>query len=248
MIKILILISGLLWGGQVKAEDLVREPKPRVTKSSWPAIVFLPGKAGIDTFVKKQSELWSNLGYLVLVVDLYQGKFPADEFQANRMWDQLSAEQALKLLQVSYNKLLKHPRLDRTRVGIISWGASGGLVLRHLNATSDFRVGVLIDPLPLLDRKIISTIKARLYGISGVKATMPPPGANRDLLKALEKFETLLQEERVQFEFKKFANAPAGFLDFTSSRVYSAKDAAEANRDLELFLARFLSLDNPVKF
>lgn len=234
-----LIFSGLLVGAcQASAKSYLAVPKSASAKPV-AALLVLPNKEGINSYVERECDRWAEEGYGALAVDFYEGQRPSNEAEANRLWDKLDSEKALKLAQIGWNELKKSPQVDKNRLGAVSLGASSGVLFRLLRQNSDARVGVFVEGLPLLNRETLGALQVRLLGLYPARGATQPEN--------LKQFESLLSELKLTFEIKRYEAGP-GFMDYTRAGSYSVKAAESAKKDLQVFFKKFLSLEDPIKY
>ncbi|HJT76501.1 MAG TPA: alpha/beta fold hydrolase, partial [Gemmataceae bacterium] len=95
---------------------------------AFPAVVLVHGDFGLTHAVEDQAVRLARRGYVVLAVDLYRGKAPADLMEAHIL-SRLPDDQALADVRAAVDYLTGRDDVRGDRVGILGWDMGGGYAL-----------------------------------------------------------------------------------------------------------------------
>lgn len=238
-----ILLTGLLstlptWAGSSvnlsQGKGYFGLPK---SQDPAPAILLVHDDSGIDNFVKEEVDRWSEKGFVVLAVDLYQGTVAGDLKEAARLRDRLDGEFAEKMLGVGLKYLMNSPRVDKQRIGVLAFGMGADRSLSWAKAQSGIRLWVLYDVQPDLDVNHLNKIPGRVLAVYADEDAALPE-------KLVKSFDQKLREAQINYEIKKFKAKNSKYWDYTKTTLYNAKAAQEAREYLQNYLEKFLTLSD----
>jgi carboxymethylenebutenolidase len=118
---------------------------------SWPGIVLVHGSLGVTDSIRAEAESLSKHGYLVLVVDLYEGKtVSANDDRRSAL---TTCEGALGFLE--------NWSSDPEDMGAVGWGDGGSLVLEMADEQPTLKAVVDFGGLPKLPANKMREIAPR---------------------------------------------------------------------------------------
>ena len=126
--------------GETRSGELFR---PTTGKpGSWPGIVIVHDAAGVTDPIRDEASNLAAHGYLVLVVNLYEGEPASSTEDAQAKWHHLNHKTVMATCEGAMG-YLQGWMADPELVGAVGWGAGGSLVLElaadqsHLKAAVD---------------------------------------------------------------------------------------------------------------
>ena len=254
------ILIGLLSGGhgeclQVhdktvpsKAEQLVKIEKVRFAAGptgvgelftpgvgqpgSWPGVVVVPDSPGLNDTVRAQSKSLSAHGYLVIAVDLYDGRTPSSSKEAEEWMNALPLQETVSKLQGAMG-FLQNWMSDPTKVGVVAWGSGGTLALRLAAAENNVKA-VVVNYGPLSqDGTLAARITAPILVNAGALDGSTSP-------EQIASFVGAMKLPRSKKDVKMYSDAGYDFEDAQNGRDYRPVDAADADNRTVTFLAKWL--------
>lgn len=242
------LLAALLAAGSARAVDVRSGPveipggraglrgflaRPRAA-GAYPPILMIHDEWGLAPWVRDRAEALAARGYVVLAVDLFNGKTTDDPLVAAAFQRGIRLAAALADLRLGVDLLLAQPGIDRARgVGAIGWSMGGGLA-REL-AQSSRAVGpiAICYGAVTTDRDEVARLVGKpILGIFGARDDRVPP----DRVRA---FGEMLGDRGSPFNFKIYPGADHDFMRPGHAR-YSADDARPAWVAIEEFFSVYL--------
>lgn len=230
LLCISLLVSGLAFGREAGSQARWHWPKEgeRV-----PALLLVTSERGVNSFFTREIERWVEAGYGVLAIDLFEGKIPKDEKEANRFRDGLSIENTAIILEAALAQTLRQPRIDPERIGLLSWGVGASHSLRWLRGQKSVRAAALVSANPMLESQELAKIRAKLF------LAYPKNGGNAREIAA---FESALKQSKISSEIKTYEAKTALFMDFSTPASFEASAAEKMRADVMGFLGRHAAL------
>jgi len=203
------------------------------TRFPVPGIILIHEWWGLNKNIKDFAKKFSELGYVVLAVDLYDGKHTKDPSQARKLAQGVSQNipRALKNLRAGVAFLEKHSRVDSKRLASVGWCFGGGWSYQMAKNAIGVKASVVyygrFNPLDDL-KKMKATIlghfgeKDRAIRVSDVKA-----------------FQATLKTLKGEHEIYIYPNAGHAFAN-SDNPNYEPKVAGMAWQRTRIFLRKFL--------
>lgn len=186
-----------------------------------PAIIAIHEWWGLNNWVKEQATNLAGNGYVVLAVDLYQGKVTADRAEARRLKRDLPKDRAISDLKAAFDYLAARPDVDPKRIGSLGWSMGGGLALQLAIHEPQLAACVVnYGPLPT-EPGDLKKINARVLGIFGSLDRAIPP----DKVRA---FERCMNATNKTVNIKIYHGAGHAFENPANKRGYRPDAAADA--------------------
>jgi carboxymethylenebutenolidase len=110
------------------AEDLAYLSIPTTPPSL--GIVLVPDAYGLDDFTKAEADRLSRLGYLVLAVDIYNGKETTDPGDLANLVANLNAETVMKTIDSGIRLFHESPKFRVDHVVAMGWGTGATYVFQ----------------------------------------------------------------------------------------------------------------------
>ena len=94
------------------------------------AIIAIHEWWGLNNWVKQQATKLAANGYVVLAVDLYQGKVTTDPAEARKLKRNLQEVHAIRDMKSTFSYLAGRPDVDPKHIGSLGWSMGGGLAIQ----------------------------------------------------------------------------------------------------------------------
>ncbi|MDZ4788852.1 MAG: dienelactone hydrolase family protein [Blastochloris sp.] len=157
-------------------------------------IVMLPDRYGITPKVKEFCAELAREGYLVLCLDIYNGRTAKTEIEAEQMAAMLFEKNIRKTLRTGLKFFEASPRFQMEKKVVIAWGATDQLAVRCAANEKDLYGLVLIYPSHAPEQEQMLDLKTSLY------IQIPEDSPNITSFRALE--PELTNRLRKNFELK----------------------------------------------
>lgn len=200
-----------------------------------PAIIMVHEWWGLDGFVKTQADRWAQKGYLVLAVDLFNGKTAKGAADASRLQEMLVTSKAVKLLSRAQKLLQKNRRVDPKRIGFLGWGLGAKVALQYAITGADMKALAMFYGQPILDVTKLKKIRAPLMAVFGT-----------DDEKIPKNIVTQFKEKLLEASVDKEVHSLKGKKGFMNSLVFDSFEGASALKGEELldsFFKRRLKIE-----
>src|ERR1700722_13000626 len=115
--------------GDFGAEDLAYLAIP-VTPPTL-AVVLVPDAYGLDDFTKTEADRLASLGYLVLAVDIYNGKQTTDPGDLANLIINLNAASVMKTIDAGVRLFHESPKFHVDHVVAMGWGTGATYVFQE---------------------------------------------------------------------------------------------------------------------
>ena len=199
----------------------------------FPAIVVIHEWWGLNSWVKKQAVALASHAYVVLALDLYQGKVAKVASQARNLKRALPTDRAIGELKAAFAYLAGRLDVDPKRIGALGWSMGGGLALRL--AIHEPRLAACVvnyGSLPT-KRADIRQINAQTLGIFGARDR----GISPIKVRA---FEKSMNAAKKSVEIKTYDDAGHAFENPANVHGYRPQAANDAWLRTLMFLGRSL--------
>jgi carboxymethylenebutenolidase len=94
------------------------------------AIIAIHEGWGLNTWVKEQATNLAANAYVVLALDLYQGRVTANSSEARKLKRALPEDRAILELTAAFDYLAHRPDVHPKHIGSLGWSMGGGLALQ----------------------------------------------------------------------------------------------------------------------
>jgi carboxymethylenebutenolidase len=192
----------------------------------------VPDSPGLNDTVRAQSKSLSAHGYLVVAVDLYDGRTPSSSKEAEEWMNALPLQDTVSKLQGAMG-FLQNWMSDPTKVGVVGWGSGGTLALRLAAAENNLKA-VVVNYGPLSQEE---AILGRITAPVLINVGAIDPMTSLDQIASLT---SALKIPRSKKDVKIYADAGHDFEDTQNRRDYNLADAIDADNRTVIFLAKWL--------
>jgi carboxymethylenebutenolidase len=202
-------------------------------KGPFPGILVIHEYWGLNDWVKEQASRLSDLGYVVLAVDLYRGKVATTPDEAHEIMRGVPDDRAARDLHAAFEFLKSQSNVKKDRIASIGWCMGGGysfnVALEEPTLTADVvNYGHLAT-----EPESLKKINASILGIFG--------GQDRGIpVEDVKKFEQTMKQLGKKVEIVIYPNAGHAFENPNNKTGYRADDAADAWKRTVKFLAETL--------
>ncbi len=187
-----------------------------------PAIIVIHEWWGLTDWVKSQAERLRKEGYVVLAVDLYDGKVGKDQETAHQLMSGLDEASAIAKLRAAADFLRGRSDVRANAIGVTGWCMGGKYAIRLAAADPGIRAVVMYYGAPLTDERAIRNIQAAVLGSFGADDKGPSP-------QQVRAFEKALKRAGKRVDFKIYPGAGHAFANednpWGGYREAAAKDA-----------------------
>ena len=152
----------------------------------YPAVVMMHEWWGLNDNIKEMARQLAAEGYVVLAVDLFNGKVAKDSNEAMQLITPLNKnpEEAIKNMKSAVEFLRSKNYVDKNKIASMGWCFGGGMSLR-LALNEKMAATVIYYGNLETDKAKLSTIKWPVLGIFGDKDTSIPVESARLFHKTL---------------------------------------------------------------
>jgi carboxymethylenebutenolidase len=151
----------------------------------FPGVLELHGDFGLTPWVKQQARRLADRGYLVLVVDLYNGELPKTVEDAHILERGLEERRVLAHLKAAVDYLAKHSAVRPGAIGVVGWDMGGGYALDAAQADTRIKATVLCCGRVTTDPKRLARLAGPVLALFGGKDAGSPPATIEQFRKAL---------------------------------------------------------------
>ena len=199
-------------------------------KGPFPGVIAIHEYWGLNDWVKEQASRISDLGYVVLAVDLYRGKVGNTPEEAHELMRGLPEDRAARDLHAAFNFLKSQPAVNADRIASIGWCMGGGYSLDVALAEPTLQAAVINYGHLASDSATLKNIHASILGIFG--------GQDRGISPDdVRKFEKTLKDSGKDVTIFVYQDAGHAFENPNNKPGYRPQDAADAWDHTVKFLA-----------
>ncbi|HLQ66408.1 MAG TPA: dienelactone hydrolase family protein [Candidatus Limnocylindrales bacterium] len=205
--------------GSAKVNGYLETPEGEGTH---PAIIAVHEWWGLNDWVKEQAEQLRKQGYVVLAVDLYDGKVAKDQETAHQLMSGLDEAAAIAKLRAAADFLRGRSDVRSNAIGVIGWCMGGGYAIGLAAADPGIRAVVMYYGAPLTEERAIRGLQASVLGNFGAEDKGITP-------EKVRTFEKALRRAGKRVDFKIYPGAGHAFANVNNPwggyREAAAKDA-----------------------
>jgi carboxymethylenebutenolidase len=185
------------------------------------AVIAIHEWWGLNDWVKEQATHLAANGYIVLAVDLYDGKVTDNPSEARKLKRDLRKDRAIRDLKAAFDYLAGRPDVDPKHICSMGWSMGGGLALQL--AIHEPRLAACVVNYGSLPTEPveIKKVNAQVLGIFGSLDRGIPP----DKVRAFEKVMNAVQKP---VDIKIYDGAGHAFENPTNKNGYRPEAAADA--------------------
>lgn len=202
-------------------------------EGNYPAVVMIHEWWGLNDNIKEMARSLAAEGYVVLAVDLYNGKVGKNATEAGQLASQVRNNQAeaISNMKAAVQYLKSLGNVDDNRIASMGWCFGGAMSLQlalnePLNATIIYYGSLEANATKL------SVIKWPVLGIFGEKDTSIP-------VESVRKFEAALNELGIENEIHVYPNVGHAFAN-PSGMNYAPNETKDAWKKTVDFLDKHL--------
>ena len=199
----------------------------------YPAVVMIHEWWGLNYNIKEMARQLAAEGYVVLAVDLFNGKVAKDANEARELITPINKnpEEAIKNMQSAVQFLKDQNNVNKEKIASMGWCFGGGmslqLALNEKLASTIIYYGNLET-----NASKLSVINWPVLGIFGDKDTSIP-------VESVKKFEAALNQVRIENEIHIYKGVGHAFAN-PSGMNYAPKETKDAWKKIIEFLDRNL--------
>ncbi|NOJ27558.1 MAG: hypothetical protein DA330_06060, partial [Nitrososphaera sp.] len=206
---------------------------PTDTDGKLPAVVMIHEWWGLNSNIKNMAELLAKEGYVVLAVDMYDGKVATESEQAATLASSVrdNPGPAMENLNAAVAHLSSLPNVDSSKISSLGWCFGGGQSLQlALNTDKPLAATILYYGNLVTDKETISKISWPVLGIFGSADQSIP-------VETVQQFESALEANNIAKEIYIYEGVGHAFAN-PSGDNYAEKEAADAWQKTLAFLAK----------
>jgi len=119
-------------------------------------LVLVPDAYGLDDFTKREADRLAAQGYLVLAVDVYNGKMTTDPGDLANLIQNLNTESVMKTIDSGVRFFRESPKFRTSHVVVMGWGAGATYVFQTVRDTRTAVDGAITfyGPCPTPDQEL----------------------------------------------------------------------------------------------
>lgn len=194
-----------------------------------PAVVMIHEWWGLNEHIKTRAQDLAREGYVVLAVDLYNGKVAQTQPEAQALTQSLDQTEARANLQDAVKFLRARQDVKPDKVASLGWCFGGGWSLRLAQAQPDLAAAVIYYGTVQTDADALKGLPP-IQGVFGEADTSIP-------MPQVRAFDQALTTAGVPHEIHTYPGAPHAFANPTNSERYRPEAAADAWAKTLAFLA-----------
>lgn len=203
-----------------------------VEAGRYPGIVMIHEWWGLNDQVKSMADILAGEGYVVLAVDLFDGKVATTIPDAQDNIRNNPPEKTVPKMKAAVKYLRKLPDADPGKIASLGWCYGGGQSFL-LGTSEDLQATVIYYGQVSADRTVLGGLKEPVIGFFGAEdASIPVPGV-RD-------FENALKEQGTPVDIYIYDGAGHAFANPTNTQAFRKEQALDAWAKTLLFLKRNL--------
>jgi carboxymethylenebutenolidase len=206
--------------------------------SKAPAVIMIHEWWGLNDNIVNMADLLAKQGYVVLAVDLFEGKVAADPNEAGNLVQSVRSNQeaAITNLKEAVKYVSSPPFVDKSRIASLGWCFGGGQSLQMALNSQDqpLAATILYYGTPLItDKAGLSQLKWPVLGIFGDQDQAIP-------VDEVKKFEIALNDNGITNEIYVYPGVGHAFAN-PSGDSYAPKETEDAWQKTLVFLKKHLS-------
>jgi carboxymethylenebutenolidase len=200
----------------------------------FPAIILIHEKWGLNDWIRNNTEVLKNKGYIALAIDLYRGKATNNLDSANEQMQSLPPDRAMQDIKSGYTFLESNPKVDKNKIGIIGWGMGGGYALQAATYLPKLKAASVNYGTLISDPVIIKKISCPVLGIFGETDRGLP-------VMDVQNFEKSLKDAKKESKIIIYRNVGHAFMNRNNKEGYNPDITERAWREIFAFLEKHLS-------
>lgn len=213
---------------------------PRNVRPPFPSVLMLNDGRGIDDHSKLWADRLAASGFVVLLVDLYNGKVASTDDEAIKLMQSVSANLPLAeaTLQSAFNFLAANKRVEAKQRCVLGFGFGGELALQFAIAQPLLSATAIYYSRPVKELASLQAIQGPILSIFGTKDTRIP-------LASIDAFSLSMQQAGRDATVLRY-DAERAFMN-PADPHYEQAAASLAWHELRAFLTAKLTNTAPAK-
>ena len=189
--------------------------------TNYPAVVMIHEWWGLNDNIKNMAKQLASEGYVVLAVDLYNGKVANSSEEAGKLMSSATKAPGIAVanMKSAINFLKKQENVDKNRIATMGWCFGGGMSLQ-LSLNENVNATVIYYGSLVTNESKLSSIKWPVLGFFGEKDQAIPVQSARDFDKALD-------DLKVKNDINYYPNVGHAFANPSGSN-YAPNEAKDA--------------------
>ncbi|MDQ2775258.1 MAG: dienelactone hydrolase family protein [Acidobacteriota bacterium] len=185
------------------------------------AIIAIHEWWGLTDWVKEQATRLAANGFIVLAVDLYEGKVTANRPEARKLKRSMPQNRTILELKAAFDSMAARPDVDPKGISSVGWSMGGGLALQLAIYEPRLAACVVNYGAPATDPVEIAKITAPVLGNFGA--------LDRGIPQAdVRAFETVMKSLNKLVDIKIYSGAGHAFANPNNKRGYRPEAADDA--------------------
>jgi len=199
----------------------------------YPGIVMIHEWIGLNDYVKEMARQLAAEGYVVLAVDLYEGKVAKNTTEARELSTKVrnNIPAAVSNMKTAVNYLKELDNVDDSKIASMGWCFGGGMSLQ-LSLNEKLAATIIYYGNMETNKTRLSVIKWPVLGIFGEADTSIP-------VASVKEFDAALDELEIENEIYIYPNVGHAFAN-PSGMNYAAQETKDAWKKTVEFLDRNL--------
>ncbi|MBI2656315.1 dienelactone hydrolase family protein [Candidatus Woesearchaeota archaeon] len=199
----------------------------------YPAVVMIHEWWGLNDNIKEMARSLAAEGYVVLAVDLYNGKIGKNSTEAGQLASQArnNPSTAISNMKYAVQYLKNQNNVDKNKIASMGWCFGGGMSLQ-LALNEKMAATIIYYGNLEINTSKLSAIKWPVLGIFGSKDTSIP-------VESVKKFEAALSELKIENEIHIYEGVGHAFAN-PSGANYAPEETKDAWNKTLSFLERNL--------
>ncbi len=197
----------------------------------YPTVVMIHEWIGLNDYIKQMAEQLASEGYVVLAVDLFEGKVAKDANEARELSTKArnNMEISIENMKSAVAFLKNQKSVDKNKISSMGWCFGGGMSLQ-LSLNEKLAATVIYYGQLETNMTKLSVIKWPVLGIFGEKDTSIP-------VESARKFKKALDELKIENEIYIYPNVGHAFAN-PSGMNYAPDETKDAWEKTLKFMER----------
>ncbi|MGV8150323.1 MAG: dienelactone hydrolase family protein [Candidatus Woesearchaeota archaeon] len=194
-------------------------------QGSYPGVIIIHEWWGLNDNIKDTAEKLAKQGYIVIAIDLYNGKVATTAEEARAQVSSLNQEDALKNMNAAFDFL---NNAGATRIGSLGWCFGGGQSMQLAVNNPGIDATIIYYGTLITDKEKLSSIDQPVLGIFGETDTSIT-------VEKVNEFKSALDELQITNEIYIYPNVGHAFAN-PSGANYAPAETEDAWKKTLTFL------------
>ncbi len=191
-----------------------------VNKSKYPGVVMIHEWWGLNDQIKSMATVLAGEGYVVLAVDLFDGKVATTVPDAQENLKEFPNDKTLPKLKTAVKYLRSLSNVDNLRIASLGWCYGGGQSFQ-LATNEKLQGAVIYYGQVSTDKSILANLKSPVIGFYGEEDTSLP-------VKDILEFEKDLKDQGTNTNITIYKGAGHAFANPTNTQAFRKERAIDA--------------------